>query len=1223
MFDTHASGPETARPSSFPKAPSAAITTPSTTRSLHGELLEQAIPGWLTGATTERRSALKQANAPLPEWYRKASAQQRKSLNDSVTASFKAQTRLDKIMAGLQDIDTFAAPLLTKALKDQFNVELDINKTFLQLKKPLEVGVFGIDISSFEVLKVPLLQAALHNFEAAECEPGAFHPSSGFQAQGSTPGTLDPVTTKLTVEQFTRLCRTLDIGAKYQEYLKDYLHPKDAVAKHVFREKFCTAQKTAMRAAAERALLQKDIEPKDYTSILSIIDGDLEPSQGNKQIWFRDLELMKHRMNGCVLFSICEKYRYSDELILYVPNEPDHPLKRYTWEQLQAMFKQRFTAREGEPADGQPTAYQRFFSQFVAYADRPHYFSQFTVDAADKTFAQSISPYAPLLNKLASGVSPFGFFTLKELPPGPVIPQVPNDDPYLSPSGITRQGEGLWAENVDLWNYLLEQHRDRLIADARSHAVPTKDVDARVRSEKIAALLNIGMLVLTTVSMFVPVMGEVMMGVMAGQLLEETFEGAIEWGEGDRKAARAHLIDVAENLALLALMAGAGKGLTKLVAVKAEPVIEHTHQVVLPNGQTRLWTAELSGYESPDTLDRNVAPNAQGQYLVGGKTYIRLQGKVYEQQYDQSANRWRIRHPDDAQTYQPLLAHNAAGAWRHTLEQPLTWDRLTLLRRIGYATDAYSDEQLLKVADISGVSDNALRKMHMDNTLPPPELKDAMRLFDADLDVGRVIEQVASGQSIDGRYLHALPLVTELPHWPSGRVLKMFDGPELFGPSVKYGVERLAPGIKIKAPIRITRADVLGGKLPARILAALDESEITRLLGAEPARVRDTRVQEFRKQLAHLLRTRQPALFDSFYKGTGSVDPWVARLQRLSPGLSESAAQTVLNQARPEELERLKSTGRMPLRLQEQARWHAQQGRLSRAHAGLQMENLASADSPRLALHTLEQLPGWSQKVRLEIREGSLEGALIDGIGSETAGTRKYLIKKGPYYQAFNERAEALNSFAGQGDNFYSSIMHALPDETRQALGMPNVGQSAELRRAIVEYAANHPGESAQILRDQSPHKPWFKPPKQIAENLVGYPASGRPGSNPALVSRVQDIYPDLTDEQALKFLLEQWGEGKTDQQIFTLLANRLREWQALEATLDQWAASERRTLLSMLDGRRVVAQAIKSAWRNSPRVAENPWYAELGIFCSDPLPALEADFSHIRELKVGGGEFY
>ncbi|APC16113.1 hypothetical protein BLL42_10375 [Pseudomonas frederiksbergensis] len=1015
MFDTQTSGHERSRRAFRPVSKPATDPKPSTTRSLHGELLEHAIPGWLTDATPQRRKALKEANAKLPDWYRQASAPQRKALNESVTASFSAQTRLDKIMSGLQDIDTFAAPLLIKALKDQFNVELDINKTFVQLNKPLEIGILGIDVSSFEVLKLPLLQAALHNFEAAECEAGAFLASSGFQIASSTPGTLESVTTRLTVEQFTGLCRTLDIGTQYQQYLKDYLHPKDAVADHVFREKFCTVQKTALRAAAERALLQKDIEPRDYTSILSIIDGDLEPRQGNKQIWFGDMSLMKRRMNGCVWFDICEKYRYSDELILYIPNDPHHPLKRYTGAQMKAMFKQRFTARDGAPVgDSRPTAYQRFFSQFVAYADLPHYFSQFTLDAPNKTFSQALAPYGSLLNELIKGGSPFNLFYIKELPPVSSVSQVPNDDPYLAPNGITSKGHGLWADNIDLWDYLFEQHRDRLMADALSHAVPTADVDARVRSEKMAALLNIGMLALTTVSMFVPVMGEVMMAVMAVQIGEEAFEGAIEWSEGDRKAAKEHLVDVAENLALLAVTAGVGKGVAKLAAVKATPVIENLHSVTLPNGKTRLWKAQLSGYESPVTLDRSLVPNAQGQYAADGKTYIPMEGKTYEQTYDQSSERWRIKHPSDAQTYQPLLTHNGAGAWRHTLERPLAWNRLTLLRRMGYVTEAYTDEQLLKIADVSGVSDNALRKMHMDNALPPPELTDAMRLFDADLGVAQVIEQVATGQSINGRYLQILPLVTEMPRWPTGRVLKVFDGPELFGPSVKYGAERLFPGVGAKAPIRISRATVLSGELPARILAALDESEITRLLGAESARVRESRPQELRQQIADFIGTRQPALFESLYKGTDPVDPRVTKLQRLCPGLSEPAAHTVLNQATPEELERLTSTGRMPLGLLEQARWYAQQGRLSQAYSGLRMENMASADSKRLALHTLERLPGWSQKVRLEIREGSLEGSLIDGIGSETAGVRKYLVKKGPYYQAFNDRGRRLIAWLGR-----------------------------------------------------------------------------------------------------------------------------------------------------------------------------------------------------------------
>jgi choline-glycine betaine transporter len=90
------------------------------------------------------------------------------------------------------------------------------------------------------------------------------------------------------------------------------------------------------------------------------------------------------------------------------------------------------------------------------------------------------------------------------------------------------------------------------------------------------------------VSMFVPVLGEIMLTVMAGQLLYESFEGAIEWSEGDRTAAKAHLIDVAENLAMIAVMAGAGKGLAKLSSVQPEPLVERLQPIQREDGKTRL-----------------------------------------------------------------------------------------------------------------------------------------------------------------------------------------------------------------------------------------------------------------------------------------------------------------------------------------------------------------------------------------------------------------------------------------------------------------------------------------------------------------------------------------------------------------------------------------------------------------------------------------------------------
>lgn len=1197
---------------------------PATTQSLHGDFLEQSIPQWLTDASAQRRQAFKDIHTTLPLWYRNARADQREALNASLVASLDAQNRLDKSMAAFQDVDAFARPLLIKALKDQFQLQVDVDKTLLCLRRPLEISIFEIEVSSFEVLKLSMLDATLHNFEAYECQPGAYHATSGFVVQTTLPGTYEAVAVNLSVSQFLTLCRSLDIGKQYQAYLKGFFYPHATTAPTALREPFIASQKAAMRAAAELALLKKDIEPADYSMIVSVINGERHPWMGNKQVWFEDLGLMKKRMAGCVAFSICEKYRYSDEVILYVPNDPEHPLKRYGGSQMKQEFKRQFTARSATLTGAEPTPHQRFFSQFVPYDQRPYYFSQFTQKAADSPSDPWRSPWRTIID----AVMPTPAFTrIKELPPEIAAKLEPAPDPYLAPSTLMRKGRGIWAENEDLWEYLYQQHCAKVLADARSHAVPTQEVDAKAREAKLAHLMQIGLLGLNLVSMFVPVLGEVMMVVMAGQLLYETLEGAVEWGEGDRRAAKDHLVDVAENLVQIALMAGVGAGVRKFQAAKAPAVLEDLHPVTLPNGKTRLWKADLRAYASPVALEASTGANLSGQHLLDANAYFRQGGQAYQQFFDESLGKWRIRHPSDPEAYQPVLEHNGRGAWRHTLERPLQWDRLTLLRRMGHATEGFSDAQLLRVADVSGVSDSALRKMHLDNAAPPPELQDAMRLFKADTDSARVIAQLRGNQAVDPLYLHALPLVTEMPRWPANRELQIFNEDRLTGESVTYGAKRQGRGALVRAPIKVSRADVLRGDLTARILAQMDEPEINRLLGEGGARVPQARPNEFSQQIADYARARQPAIFDSIYRGASPVDTRVRFLQKICPGLSDAAAEEVLAHARPDEIERINANRGMPLRLVEEARWFVQQGRQTRAYAGLRSENIATADSRRLALNTLQNLRGWPDTVRLEVRQGNERGALLDSVGSESARDKKYLIKKGQRFQAFDERGEALNSQPDVGDNFYASIMHALPDDARRSLWVPEVSQSAELRRSIIEHADQHRSEAVTLLEPQAA---WFKPPTRVNEKLLGYYASGRgPGMNPHLTVRVRDVYPQLTDQQANGFILRQLQTGKTDKDIFNLLQNRQREWDALNTSLERWLgpAPERplRGVPAGSDGqatyerKSLTAQALKDSWRRAPLSAEVPGADRLEISSLEPLPRLTTDFSHVRELSVGG----
>ncbi|WP_370671209.1 dermonecrotic toxin domain-containing protein, partial [Pseudomonas sp. 31 R 17] len=535
---------------------SAVDKPPAATLSIHGDFLEKAVPQWLVEATPARRLALKDTVPVLPQWYKDATPAQRDSINASFKASTVAQVQLDTTMATFKDVDAFTRPLLLKALKDQYQVQADVDKTFLCLRRPLQISVAEVELASFEVLKLSMLQAAQHNFEAWECKSGAYHKSSRFVLETDTPGTFESATLGLTVSQFMTLCRSLDIGAQYQTYLKSFFAPVDTRPEPPLEQHFIASQKAAMKAAADNAVVSGDIEPADHTMILSVINGNVYPTIGSKRVWLLDMSLMKKRLTGCVYFSIGD--RYSDELILYIPNDPAHPLKRYTSRQgMRDELERQFTDRAGMAADDPaPTAYQKFFSQFLPYDQRPYYFSQFTQKSADSPSGPLTSPWRSVV-EFVSGLS--SITRIKELPPEKPAKMEPVNDPYLAPGNLMPyRGTGTFSGLLDLWPFLYEKHRAKVLADARAHAVPTADVDAKAREAKLAHLFEIGMLALNAVSMFVPVLGEVMLAVMAEQLLSDTIEGVADWAEGDKRAAKAHLVDVAENLAQIAVMAGVG-----------------------------------------------------------------------------------------------------------------------------------------------------------------------------------------------------------------------------------------------------------------------------------------------------------------------------------------------------------------------------------------------------------------------------------------------------------------------------------------------------------------------------------------------------------------------------------------------------------------------------------------------------------------------------------------
>ncbi len=1175
--------------------PTVPPTVPGTT-SIHGEMISNSLPEWLVKASAQRRLALKLNGFDHQPWFQALSAVQRTTLNAYTQASLRSQQVVDERLAALQSVEAFAKPLLAQALKEQFNVELDVEHTFIRLDKALKLGDLGIKAGTFTVLKVSLLHGALHNFEADEAEADAFDEASGFVTRDAK-----AINTSLTIAQFISLCRSLDIGAQYQVYLKGFLQPVDEAA---LREAFITSQKDAMRAAAYLALVRQHIEPDDYAMVLNVIADERNPTLGGKPVWFCALSVMGLKLKGCVVFEPVEKYRYGDASIVYVPHDPEHPFKRYnTFADLKKELTRQLLAPDAiqvtstqPPA---PTRYQRFFSQFVDGARRPYYFSRFTLPVSSAQSNLDAVVRSPLFQSVFEFAAPLltGLLKPQELPPEQPADRETAEAPNLNPMVVARYG--LWSPNVDLWADLYESNRDKIIADARHQAVPTADVDARVRAQKIAHLWEGGFAVVGLVSMFVPVLGEVMMAVMAEQLLAEAFEGAMEWAQGDREAAGQHLLDVAENLALMALMMGAGKGLAKLPPVEAPGLIDGLKPVISPDGKQRLWKPDLAPYRSDIQLPAEALPDELGLHRQDGRQILPLDGGHYGVEQDPLSGQHRIAHPTRPEGYAVPLEHNGAGIWTHGADEPLTWDGPTLMRRLGYRAQGLSDAQLERVRMASGTDYDALRRLYVEQGRPSALLDDTLARFRIEHDLDVFAQQIGSADPqvyaradlrLQFKVMRSQGL---LPQSPAIRIVDTQGRVIWEDPLATYMPSQ-------RLTFVITENTRANGSLLASLLEALSNQRVD--LSSVPGTQEMSATQraiELRKAIAADAQHNRLMLFEALYaEQPASSNPLVGRVRSRYPHLPDAVVEQLLEHASEPQLEALGQPGPLPPRIDELAQWCQQELRLARAYEGLHLEISSSVDSERLALRSLETLPGWPPQARFELREGGPQGRVLDSIGAPQSPLRATLV--------FNEASGFAQEGAG---SLYASVLAALTADERQALG--GSLEHAERLKQAVQQAPLARDAFRAVLQGQRVLRPSLEPDSRL---LGGMPLRQQLASLFRTRSgRVLKLYPEFTEREAEGFL----------QSLGDNVGNELTRLEAELATLKReltlWG-KEPLTSGSVPDRlkvarRQAVAQKIYRCW-------QRPGTTTLNLDGARDLPALSASFSHIQELVLTDSGF-
>lgn len=676
-------------------------------QSIHFNLVRKAIPSWLSEASVSRITALKTDRVSIPDWQANAAKALQERLKQGIKLGWTAQNDVDRALSELQDVYAFAKPLLQQALKERFGVEEDVEETWLRLYAPAKTSWWVHDFSGGTTSRtVSLLDAALHNFSRDE----AFTQDSEFITRPNARGHFGVVQLKhkLSIEQFKSLCRELDIGARYQQHLNEFLLPHNRVASNVLRHKVTLSHKATLNIAAHMALMKNDIEQDAFDVVQGLLDDRKNLRWNGRSVDCYNLTMMDIRLTGIVLITPEANTAASPvPVIAYVPHDPQHPLKQYP-SSLEFMAELTRQLRDASA----PRSYQQFFSQFVPHQQRGHFFAGLN-DRLSKVKWQPVAPGSNL----------------------PSWRETPVDNPNLqfSLSSISIDRETVF--NGDLWGYFHRQKINKVLNDARDIAISTEYADRMVRwawwdnlEKMLSDILNAALLVVTPL---VPGMGELMLAYTAYQLTDAVVEGIVDLAEGHLAEAGEQAIGVLESIIQLGVFA-AGGAVGNVVQAKLSPFFESLKPVQLANGETRLWNPDLSPYQRANVvLPADARPDGQGIHLHHGRRILRLNNQHFEVLEDPVTGQQRIRHPQRFDAYAPTLRHNNHGAWVSETESPREWEGTTLMRRLGHTTDTFSDTQLERIRLISGTEEAALRRMHVENAPPPPLLTDTLQRLGA------------------------------------------------------------------------------------------------------------------------------------------------------------------------------------------------------------------------------------------------------------------------------------------------------------------------------------------------------------------------------------------------------------------------------------------------------------------------------------------------------------
>jgi hypothetical protein len=1100
----------------------------------------------------------------LPAGLLKASSSTLAALDTSARALHASQAKVASDLQRLRPLKTFCIDELSRALRARWPAQFDVEHDHLELPGAdcgCTPGTPGKGAApSVAPATRTLLEAAMQNFSADETTLDGF-PAGSVIRVASTPSGVPG----LTPPAFARFCRELDLGQRYQAHFLQVFGLRDAagtvVTSSAMTADIATMKRQLLQLDLHLALVKGHVTPAGFQTVQRLIDARGVVSrttlhyQGRPWI-MQGIEVLDSCVWGAVVFCARSVEQYPDEpCLVYMAGEPDQPLYEYP----------RFSA------------FVKYLSFKLGLVSYRRYFIH-CIDESDK---------ADFLEALARQ---------------PNLGQV-------KPLSIS----------APLFDFMLKSHVGKCQLDARALAVPTADVDEEVRKQRLLNYLQIGMTVANVAGLFVPVLGELMMGVAVGQLLGEVYEGVEDWQRGDRQEALTHLLSVAENIALMAAT-GVGQNVLKSLALKTvrqHPEFFRPFTAVLNRqGQERLWKPELEAYAQQFPSGVAVTPDAAGLYHLEGKTWVRIDDRLYAVTLDPVTRRWHIQHPSRAQAYAPPLEHNGQGGWRHHAEPSEQWTGAYTLKRIDPRLADLDESRLEMVRRLTDTRFDQLHRLSDDNRPLTPRLRDAL----GRLRIERRLRDLVSGlaqDEFDSRgsveeLLHTLP---NLPRWPQDRYIKVLDAQGRISatyPPTTIDDDTLS--------VIIRQAQLDRGELLQAVIDGLYPREVNTLLGVDAAPKDEAAL--LAKTIASTLKVDRRALFEHLYQRYDqSALEEVRKVRAVDPQLPARYAHELLRQAPSVERLQLRATDRVPLALAQRAREAGAAVRLDRALSGLYLGVIANADSERLAIRLLPRLPGWDSKWHLQMREQSLKGTLLESIGVPSAKPCTVVrLKSG--HAAYGSDGQSVGRVEAGPDSLYKALLKVLPAPQREALGFDaQADESWRLRQRLLNCALDEREGCARVLAGGA-----LDAPVRDLPCLQADPPDAQAKHSRSLLAKVRKLYPGFSAADATGFLD---GLGTDALSRATRVKQLQLDLQRLRAALQDWAADEAGikavggVLSDVRDSRQATAFLIEDSFRRMlvvPDQWRRPVYAlNLDGMRVGKLPTLPVgvSFDHIQRLSL------